>query len=228
MMREPGFAGMPAEGIEFLANLAGHNERAWFEAHRGEYETFVRRPMWGLVDALAPAMLKIDPEFDIGSRGPAVSRIHRDTRFTRDKAPYRVNQWIAFRRRAEDWTDRPCFFMEFRADGWSYGMGYYSATATTMKAIRAHIVSHTKAFLAATAAARGHGFGVEGETYRRPVACALREAEVRQWFGLRNAHLVRNRPLDQVFFGAGLAGELERGFGAAAPLYRFLVAAGRA
>lgn len=224
MMNDHVFAGIPAEAIVFLGELAANNERAWFEAHRADYETFVRRPMSLLVDALAPAMLTIDPAFDIGPRGPSVSRLHRDTRFSRDKSPYRVNQWIVFRRRRADWPDHPAFFMEFRPDGYRYGMGYYSATPATMKAVRAHIDTRMDAFLAAIATAREHGYAVEGEAYKRPILSD--KADVRDWYCRKNGYLVQNRPLDAVFFKAALAAEIERGFRAAAPFYRFLAEAG--
>jgi len=225
-MPNDSFSGIPREAVTFLGNLAANNQRAWFEDHREEYETFVRHPLSLLVESLAPTMLGIDSAFDIGPRGPAVSRIRRDTRFSRDKSPYRVNQWVVFRRRRTDWPNHPAFFMEFRPDGYRYGMGYYSATPTTMKAIRARIDSHRQAFLAAMATAREAGYQVEGEAYKRPILPEGLEAEAQEWYRRKNGCLMRNCSLDAAFFEAELATEMERSFLAAAPLYRFLCEAG--
>lgn len=52
MGSSPTFMGFPEAGIEFLANLAAHNNRTWFESHRQEYQTFLLEPAQGLVLAL--------------------------------------------------------------------------------------------------------------------------------------------------------------------------------
>jgi len=161
----------------------------------------------------------------VDPRGIAVSRIHRDIRFSRDKSPYRANQWIAFRHRDRDWPSRPAFFLEFRPDGYRYGMGYYAATPATMRAVRARIGARTARFLDALASAHDAGFSLAGEPYRRVRVPEGIPAEVQQWHRLKSAYMVRNRPIDNTFFSRELAGEVERGFTAAAPLYAFLAEA---
>ena len=43
------FSGFPQAGLEVLANLAAHNDRVWFEAHRNEYQTFLLEPAQAFV-----------------------------------------------------------------------------------------------------------------------------------------------------------------------------------
>jgi len=216
-----GFEGFAPETLAFLQNLAANNERAWFQAHKADYEAFVRHPMRCLVAALGPAMAAIDPALDTDPRGGAVSRIHRDVRFSHDKSPYRVNQWIGFKRPGEGWQSRPAFFMEFGPDGWRYGMGYYAAMPATMAAVRAAIDVRTAAFLEAMRNAAG--FVTEGAVYRRAVAAQDRPPEVQDWCRRKTAYMVRQRPVDAAFFGPGLVEELREGFAALAPLYWLLV-----
>jgi uncharacterized protein (DUF2461 family) len=42
-----------AETLRFLRALKRNNRREWFNAHRDDYETHVRRPMTAIVERLA-------------------------------------------------------------------------------------------------------------------------------------------------------------------------------
>jgi uncharacterized protein (TIGR02453 family) len=83
------FEGFSPEAIAFLAELAANNDRAWFTRRKAEYERLLKRPMEALCEALAERFenrgipLTADP-----SRSPF--RIYRDTRFSRDKSPYKT------------------------------------------------------------------------------------------------------------------------------------------
>ena len=216
------FAGFSDQTLMFLKSLSANNDRAWFEDHKDEYQTHLRQPMRALVDALAPAMVSIDSRFDLGPRGPSVSRIYRDTRFSRDKSPYRVNQWIAFRLSLQDWFNHPAFFMEIKPDGYRHGMGYYAASPATMKAVRAGILARPQAFMDALIVAQKAGYRVEGEAYKRPSLPAGIPAGAEDWFRLKSAALIRSHIIDPDFFSADLVSSLERAFLSLAPLYKFL------
>jgi uncharacterized protein (TIGR02453 family) len=74
------FTGFPAEAFEFFSDLAAHNDRDWFQAHKDVYERACRTPMQALVAELEPELGKA-----------WVSRINRDLRFARNKAPYKTH-----------------------------------------------------------------------------------------------------------------------------------------
>ncbi|MEI7742711.1 MAG: DUF2461 domain-containing protein [Chloroflexota bacterium] len=88
MTAVPAFEGFDPEAINFLADLAANNDRAWFTPRKGEYERLLKRPLEGLCAALAERFeargipLTADP-----ARSPF--RIYRDTRFAKDKSPYK-------------------------------------------------------------------------------------------------------------------------------------------
>jgi uncharacterized protein (TIGR02453 family) len=74
------FAGFPGDAIDFFEGLEKHNNREWFLGHKDLYERACREPMKALVDELGPKL------------GPSkISRINRDMRFARDKAPYKTH-----------------------------------------------------------------------------------------------------------------------------------------
>ncbi len=89
------FEGFSCAGIQFLADLAEHNDRAWFQPRKADYERFLKVPMELLVGALADRFsarglpLLADPK-----RSPF--RIYRDTRFSRDKSPYKTHLAASF------------------------------------------------------------------------------------------------------------------------------------
>jgi uncharacterized protein (DUF2461 family) len=89
------FTGFTPDAIQFLADLAQNNDRAWFNPRKATYERLVKEPMEGMIEALAERLaargipLRADPK-----RSPF--RIYRDTRFSRDKSPYKTHLGATF------------------------------------------------------------------------------------------------------------------------------------
>jgi uncharacterized protein (TIGR02453 family) len=91
------FDGFPREALTFLAELGEHNEREWFEAHRSTYEEALLEPARDLVVAIGEELHRagIDVSADPRVNG-SIFRINRDTRFSRDKRPYKdhLDLWL--------------------------------------------------------------------------------------------------------------------------------------
>ena len=91
----PAFTGFRPEAIQFLADLASNNDRAWFQPRKAEYERLLKEPLEALIAALAERFeargipLRADP-----ARSPF--RIYRDVRFSKDKSPYKTNIGASF------------------------------------------------------------------------------------------------------------------------------------
>ncbi len=74
------FAGWRGDFQGFFLGLQVNNSKAYFDAHRRQYEEAVKAPMVAL-------LADLEPEF-----GPArLSRPNRDIRFAADKSPYKTN-----------------------------------------------------------------------------------------------------------------------------------------
>src|SRR5437867_1388538 len=73
------FRGWKAEALEFFDRLAADNSKAFWEQHKGTYETLVRAPMQELLDEL-------EPTWGEGR----IFRPYRDIRFSKDKSPYKT------------------------------------------------------------------------------------------------------------------------------------------
>ena len=219
----PPFAGFSPEALAFLRALAANNDREWFAGRKADYERLIQTPQCALLAALAPAMRTIDPQFETSPRGGAVSRIHRDTRFSKDKQPYRIKQWITFRRRSEIWADRPAYFVGFDLEGYSWGMGFYQASPATMAALRAHIASNPARLQALMATVRGLGFDLKGEYYKRPQSKLELSEDIADFNRMKTTYICQTRSFDDVFFSELLADIVQAGFVATAELYHYLM-----
>ena len=115
------FNGFSAETFRFLLEIGFNNNADWFEANRKRYEQFVRDPMRRLAAALMPTALDIDGNFN-PSINASVSRIRRDTRFTKDKSPYRDHMWIGFRYPRTRISEGCTLWFEITPHRYDYGL----------------------------------------------------------------------------------------------------------
>ena len=88
------FAGFSREAIQFLADLAVHNDRSWFQPRKGEYERLLKEPLEALCLALGERFEARRLPLSADSRSPF--RIHRDLRFSADKSPYKTHVSASF------------------------------------------------------------------------------------------------------------------------------------
>ena len=93
------------EEFSFLADLRANNDRDWFAANKRRFEEHLLEPALAFIEDFTPRLEKISPHFRADARpsGGSLFRIYRDTRFSKDKSPYKTNLGIHFRHeRAKD------------------------------------------------------------------------------------------------------------------------------
>jgi uncharacterized protein (TIGR02453 family) len=91
------FDGFSKKLVTFLKGLERNNSKAWFDAHRAEYDEFYLEPAKAFAAAMAPALAKLDPQIRCEPRvNGAIMRINRDTRFSKDKTPYKTAMHFRF------------------------------------------------------------------------------------------------------------------------------------
>jgi uncharacterized protein (TIGR02453 family) len=217
------FTGFSPRTLEFLTKLAAKNSKAWFEDHRNEYEEFLMAPMRALVVELSGPMMVIDPEVETRPAvNKTISKIYRDTRFSKNKALFKNNMWLTFKRPGGDWKGAPAFFFEINPDGYFYGMGFYSATPETMRNFREAIDAHPANFHKAIKFYTKRGrFKIGGEQYRRIDDSEVPD-DIKPWYRRRNLYMYCTRNVNQRLFNKKLVGELTEGFFTLAPLYHYL------
>jgi uncharacterized protein (TIGR02453 family) len=83
------FEGFPPGGVDFFRALALKQDRDWFKAHKADYERLWVEPMQALLDELSAPLKASFPQ--VGRSPAKIFRIYRDTRFSKDKAPFKTS-----------------------------------------------------------------------------------------------------------------------------------------
>jgi uncharacterized protein (TIGR02453 family) len=146
----------------FLRSLSRHNTREWFAGHRDRYQADVEEPMRRFIADFAPRLRAISRGYVADPRrsGGSMSRIHRDTRFSADKKPYKT--WAAARFAHEARTSRdtvPAFYLHIGPDECFGGGGCYHPDMPSLTRIREHIVSEPRQWAKVLAS----GVPIEGD-----------------------------------------------------------------
>jgi uncharacterized protein (TIGR02453 family) len=90
-----GFAGFPKGMAVFFRGLSKNNNRDWFQAHKQDFDENVKAPMVEFVGALNAELAKAAPQY-VTDPKRAIYRIYRDTRFSKDKTPYKDHLGATF------------------------------------------------------------------------------------------------------------------------------------
>jgi uncharacterized protein (TIGR02453 family) len=113
------FTGFSDAAIQFLLELQAEQSRTWFKAHQDDYLRLCRRPLELLVFELQERLADVYPQ--IVNVEPHIFRIQRDTRFSKDKAPYKTNLAANMAIRppgeGEDQHTTPGLYLSFGLDG---------------------------------------------------------------------------------------------------------------
>ena len=169
------FPGFPPHTLSFLHQLAQNNEREWFHAHRADYESGVLEPALDFICAMEAPLAGISPRFlCIPKRvGGSLLRIYRDTRFARDKRPYKTNIGIHFRH--QDFADihGPGLYFHVGLDECFVGGGIWHPERPVLDKIRQHIIDKPKQWASVrTVLTALPGSSFFGESVRRtPPGC---------------------------------------------------------
>jgi uncharacterized protein (TIGR02453 family) len=140
-----GFAGFPPEGLKFFASLARNNRREWFQPRKHIYEEQLKAPMVELVSALSAEMIRFAPDY-VGEPAKAIYRIYRDTRFSKDKTPYKTHIAAIFPRRGLEKHGGGGLYFSVSAKEIEVAGGVYMPGPEALLAIRTHMAEHHEEF----------------------------------------------------------------------------------
>lgn len=139
--------------FEFLSELADNNQRGWFDANRDRYRHAVQEPMLRFIADVAEPLRGISRHFVADPRpsGGSMFRIYRDTRFSRDKRPYKTHAAAQFRHHAGRDVHAPGFYVHIEPGNVFAGAGLWHPPAPTLTAVRGAVVEHPERWKAVTA-----------------------------------------------------------------------------
>ena len=124
--------------IKFLRQLEKNNDREWFAKNKSRYEEEVLFPALAFVEAFGPALKKISPHFRAVPKrvGGSVMRVYRDTRFSKDKTPYKTNIGIQFRHAAGKDVHAPGFYLNIEPGAIFLAAGIWAPDNPTLHKVR--------------------------------------------------------------------------------------------
>jgi uncharacterized protein (TIGR02453 family) len=165
--KRTGAACLGSELFDFLRELQANNNRAWFEANKHRYESEVKKPMLRFIADFGSRLPTISKNFDADPRpmGGSMFRIYRDTRFSRDKSPYKTAAAAHFPHRAAGRdVHAPGFYLHLEPGNCMGGGGLWRPDGPALEKIRNRIVNRTKDWKAVI----DGGISIMGDTLKRP------------------------------------------------------------
>jgi uncharacterized protein (TIGR02453 family) len=161
------------ELFAFLRELAEHNDREWFAANKQRYVAEVQEPALAFIEDVGMRLPDVSRHLVADPRtvGGSLFRIYRDTRFAKDKSPYKTQVGIQFRHeRARD-AHAPGFYLHLEPGSVFVGCGLWRPDGDTLHAIRTAIASRPARWRTIVAdPVFADRFRLGGEALKRPPA----------------------------------------------------------
>jgi uncharacterized protein (TIGR02453 family) len=141
------------ELFRFLAELEDHNDRDWFAANKERYEQDLLEPALAFIEDFEPHLRQITRHLRADARrvGGSLFRIYRDTRFSKDKSPYKTTAGIYFRHEQSKEVRAPGFYLHLSPGDVFAGGGIWHPDTKTANAIREAVARDQDGWRAATA-----------------------------------------------------------------------------
>jgi uncharacterized protein (TIGR02453 family) len=129
------------EGLRFLRGLSRNNNRDWFNERKPVYEAEIKRPMLAVIDAVTGAMMDFAPGH-VRAPESIMMRIYRDTRFSKEKLPYKthVAAWWVHDGLAK--TSGAGFYLHVSGKQVEIAAGAFMPNAEQLLAIRRYLMEH--------------------------------------------------------------------------------------
>lgn len=218
---------LPVDALDFLAELEAHNHRPWFQSQRSRFDASILEPSRAFVTALGETLRPVAPDLIADPRtDKSIFRMHRDTRFSKDKAPFKTHIGLLLWEGERPKPECSGFYLHIEHSGYQIGAGHYLFAKDQVPQWRGLLRDNAEAtasLLRACAQVEAAGFLIEGATATRlPRGCP---ADLPQSHLFRHTGLYawsKPRPVEELLEPGAIA-RLTAAFTAMAPVHRWLV-----
>lgn len=143
---------MPATAIfspelfVFLKQLKRNNDRDWFARNKVRYQQVAVEPAMMFIGGFAASLAKLSSHFvaDARTTRGSLFRIHRDTRFSSDKLPFKTHIGIHFSHESGKDAHAPLYYLHIEPGGCFAAAGIWHPDNRALTKIRTAIVADTK------------------------------------------------------------------------------------
>lgn len=211
------FTGYCDKTIEFLWGIRLNNDRAWFNAHKEEYLQYLYQPTIALGKEAYDRFMEKYPKLGLNLH---VCRIYRDARRLHGQGPYKDHLWLTIRPDNDVWSHQPVFWFEIAPEGWSYGVGFWNATAQVMRAMRQDMDENPKRLeKLVRRMGRDGRFSLQGADYARKKEGPT--PLLTPWYNKKDISVGCQRPFDGLACSPELVDVLVDGYSFLEPYYQY-------
>ena len=214
------FTGFSDATIDFLWELRFHNERPWFLEHKQVFLDTLDRPMKALAADVTAALEQAYPQRKWYLH---VARIYRDARRLHGNGPYKENLWFTLRCDSSRGPEIPAFYFEITPHNYSYGMGFWAASAALITRYRQQIDRDPRPLEKLVRAFnRQEVFQLNGPDYVRSKGQV--SDLLRPWYQKKSLTLSHEVPLDESLYSPDFASRVTEDLKTLLPFYRYFAA----
>jgi uncharacterized protein (TIGR02453 family) len=164
------FEGFQPEALRFLRDLGENNSRDWFHAHREDYEALLLEPAREFVIAMGEELQAIGADVHAEPRvNGSISRINRDTRFSKDKRPYKDHLDLWFWEGEGPSRQCPGYWFRLSPERLILGAGRHHLEPPLLDRFREAVADDARgeALRHAVEQVRASGYEIGGQHYKR-------------------------------------------------------------
>ena len=142
-MSVPRYAGFTPESLSFLEELGANNNREWFKANKRRYEEQVLDVALRFIQSMQDPLAEFAPHFVAHATriGGSLMRVYRDTRFSKNKLPYKTNIGIQFRHEQAKDVHSPGYYVHVDPEQVFVGVGMWRPDSDPLRMIRERIAA---------------------------------------------------------------------------------------
>ena len=165
------FDGFSADTLAFYSEIVENNNKAWFEENKLRFKA-IQKLAQAFVVAMGEALHALDDTIHFNTKltgSGSIFRIYRDTRFSKDKTPYKTNLAMTWWAGENKKATMSSFYFSLSADGGYFGCGHYQFEKHVMEAYREAVANELRGAMLADAIAdiTGAGYELHGAKYKR-------------------------------------------------------------
>ena len=217
------FNGFDPNGFMLLEMNKFNDSRDFYESVKEDIKRMSIVPMRQLCADMADELYRIDQKMNLIPT-KMVSRVRRDTRYSKNKQMYRSNIWCMFMRDKHQWENVPCMWFEFFPDGYSFGVAMFRFDATALGAFRKKLIEKPDQFRRALTSVEITGAQPFVESFKRDKPDIDKVPDdLRVFYNAKDFGFIFNSGDMNKLIDGSIIEELTYAVRAFEPMYKFLV-----
>lgn len=226
-MSEADFAGFPRQSVDFYSRLAENNTKAWFDEHKPEFEKFVMDPARAFVYHMGKLLAEISPKVKADPRvNKSIFRPYRDTRFAKDKTPYKTHLGIFFWEGELPKMECSGYYFHLEPPTIFLGAGIHCFSSRLLEVYRDSVADpkHGSALVkAAKKVTSKSGFSLGGRHYKKLPRGYYAEGPAADFLLFNGLFAGYETDIPKEFYSADILGYCFKIFKQMAPVHKWLV-----